>query len=83
MKFNRVSQNSPNAMRLQGIGVVQGTPAGELKPGDVIMWNFGYKSVVVELLKETAKTVTIRSEVDGTYYERKMGKTRLVCVLIP
>ena len=40
-----------NAVKLQGIyGAKEGTPTKDLKVGDVLIWNYGYKSEVVEFL---------------------------------
>ena len=73
-----------NTVKLQGIcGEKQGTPTKDLKVGDVIIWNFGYKSEVVEIIpSKTRKTFTImlRSFEDGQIRPRKMGADRLVVV---
>lgn len=73
-----------NTVKLQGIyGEKQGTPTKDLKVGDVIIWNFGYKSEVVEIIpSKTGKTITImlRSFEDGQIRPRKMGANRLVVV---
>lgn len=49
-----------NTVKLQGIsGNQTGTPTKKLKIGDVIVWNFGYKSKVVEINpSKTGKTIT-------------------------
>lgn len=70
-----------NTVRLQGLGTSKGTPVKDLKIGDIIMWNFGYKSQVVDLVpSKTGKTITamLRSDSDGVVRERKMGADRLV-----
>lgn len=39
-----------NTVKLQGIhGAQKGTATKNLKVGDVIVWNYGYKSEVVEI----------------------------------
>lgn len=83
MKYTLVNETATNAMRLQSIGNVLGTPAGEIKKGDILMWNFGSKSEVLEILNETSKTISIKEKQVGTSYigERKMTKSRLVCIL--
>lgn len=83
MKYTRVNETETNAMRLQSIGYVLGTPAGEIKESDILMWNFGSKSEVLEILNETPKTITIKEkQVGGSFIgERKMTKSRLVCIL--
>ena len=49
-----------NTVKLQGIsGQNAGTKTKDLKIGDVIIWNFGYKSEVVEITpSKTGKTIT-------------------------
>jgi hypothetical protein len=83
MKYQIVNNNHPRAKRLQGIGLVLGTPAEEIKVGDYLMWNFGYTSEVDSIIKETAKTLTISVIESKTrkLYERKLNKSRLVCLL--
>lgn len=70
-----------NEMRLQSIGIVQGTPAGEIKKGDTLCWNFGETSIVVDILRQTEKTIFVKTKTkNGNLYERKFLKTRLVCI---
>ena len=79
MKTTLVKEGTKNSMRLQGIGIVLGVPASEIKEGDFLIWNFGYTSEVTKILKETAKTVTLEIIESGKRYERKLNKTRIVC----
>ena len=83
MKYTLVNETATNAMRLQSIGNVLGTPESEIKKGDILMWNFGSKGEVLEIINETSKTITIKEKQVGDSYvgERKMTKTRLVCIL--
>lgn len=73
-----------NTVKLQGIsGHREGTPTKKLKIGDVIVWNFGYKSEVVEINpSKTGKTITfmLKSFESGGISPRKMGADRLVVV---
>ena len=73
-----------NAVKLQGIyGAKEGTPTKDLKVGDVLIWNYGYKSEVVEILpSKTGKTITfmMKSIESGKITPRKMGADRLVVV---
>lgn len=73
-----------NTIKLQGIsGRQAGTKAEDLKIGDVIIWNFGYKSEVVEITpSKTGKTITfmLKSFESGNVSARKMGAERLVVV---
>lgn len=69
-------------MKLQGIsGYHAGTKVKDLKPGNVIVWNFGYKSLVLNSFpSKTGKTysVTTKSLETDKVYIRKMGADRLV-----
>lgn len=71
-------------IKLQGIaGQQTGTAVKDLKVGDVLVWNYGYKSEIVELVpSKTGKTITamLRSLEDGQIRPRKMGAERLVVV---
>nr|DAN20475.1 MAG TPA: hypothetical protein [Caudoviricetes sp.] len=62
-------------VKLQGIYNKQEAKAvKELKTGDVIMWNYGYTSTVVDLIpSKTGKTITclLKSNQDGVVRERK------------
>lgn len=82
MKYATVSSATPNAMQLQSIGWVLGQPVKNIKLNDVLMWNFGETERVVEVIKETPKMIVIKVESkSGNYWERKMNKERLVCIL--
>lgn len=77
---------------LQDIGYYPATPAGALKPGMTMVWNFGYTSTVVEVTQGpndfaitapvTKGLVTIHERVtsDGVtkYYKRRKSATTLV-----
>lgn len=69
-------------MKLQGIyGEVKSKAVKDLKIGDVITWNYGYKSEVIDLIpSKTGKTVKVmlKSLQDGIIRERKMNATRQV-----
>lgn len=73
-----------NTVKLQGIsGQRAGTKTKDLKIGDVIIWNYGYKSKVVEITpSKTGKTITfmLKSFTSGNVSARKMGAERLVVV---
>ena len=70
MTYQKVKQGTKNAMRLQSI--VLGTPAGELKEGDTLMWNFGETSEVLQVLRETALTISVQTKT-------KYSKLKLLC----
>jgi hypothetical protein len=71
-----------NTVKLQGIyGQQQGKAVKDLKIGDIITWNYGYKSEVVEMIpSKTGKTITVflKSMQDGIVRNRKMVANRLV-----
>ncbi len=73
-----------NTIKLQGIsGHQEGTETKNIKIGDVIVWNYGMKSEVVEIIpSKTGKTITfmLKSHQDGEIRSRKMGAERLVVV---
>lgn len=73
-----------NTVKLQGIhGQQEGTATKNLKIGDVIVWNFGYKSEVMKITpSKTGKTITfmLKSLESGEINPRKMGAERLVVV---
>ena len=73
-----------NTVKLQGIsGHQKGTATKDLKIGDVIIWNYGYKSEVVGILpSKTGKTITfmLKSFESGNINARKMGADRLVVI---
>ena len=66
-------------IHLQSIGKVPATESINLKVGDITIWNFGYTSEIVEVIKETAKTrvLKIKSE-SGEFFERRFKNDRLV-----
>ena len=65
--------------QLQSVGTVNAKPAGQLQPGDVTIWNFGYKWEVVGFTKETAAQVVVEMiNNEGKTWQKRMGKTRLV-----
>ena len=73
-----------DTVKLQGIyGQQKGTSTKNLKVGDIIILNYGYKSEVVEIIpSKTGKTITfmLKSLESGKINSRKMGADRLVVV---
>lgn len=67
-------------IHLQSVGKVPAIQAGDIKPGDVLMWNFGSKYSVDSILKETEKTILIQttSLESGKTYNQRLFKNRLV-----
>ena len=68
-----------NTLHLQGIGKVAAKPAGEIRVGDTLTWNYGYRYTVtaVESCGSKSVKVTERSAT-GQQYTRRMLRTRLV-----
>lgn len=70
-------------MRLQGIGLCEAVAASNLKVGDVVIWNYGYKSQVVDIIpSKTGKTATFKmlSLGSGEVHDRKMNMSRPVVI---
>lgn len=72
-------------IKLQGIRKWQPAVAvKELKIGDIVKWNFGYTSEVVELIPtKTGKMITVMLKdhyKNGEPYPRRMGADRLIAV---
>lgn len=68
-------------IQLQSIGKRKATEAKNIKVGDTLIWNFGYTTKVLEIVKETAHTIIIRSiNESGKIYDRRLGKERLVAI---
>ena len=70
---------------LQGVGLVPAKAVKELDVygGDIIMWNYGYKSLVLRLIpSKTGKTfsATLQSLDTGKVSIRKLSADRLVAV---
>jgi len=65
-------------IQLQEIGFVPAKMGADVKVGDVLVWNYGYKSPVIAVLKETAAFTTFQIEEEGKLYERRIKKDRLV-----
>jgi glutamyl/glutaminyl-tRNA synthetase len=77
-----------NEMRLQGIGMVEGTEAGKIQVGDILRWNYGGLSKVISFeFSATGKTIICKLETKdhrsgkSDIYERKMRATRLVNIV--
>lgn len=67
-------------MHLQGIGKVRAKPAGELRKGDRLTWNYGQTSTVVSVRPVGAQSVEVVEEYgNGKRYNRTFRRTRLVC----
>lgn len=68
-------------VQLQSVGRVAAKPAGELLIGDVMIWNFGYTSKVVDITTRGTTQIVVHTQRDNdSTYTRVMNKTRLVAV---
>lgn len=68
-------------VHLQGIGKKEAREAKKLHVGDVITWNYGYKSEVVGMTpSKTGKTITfaLKSLEDNIVRNRKVKATTLL-----
>lgn len=70
-------------IRLQGLGVYVANLASEIRVGSILMWNFGQKSEVISINKESEKCIWIteRSIESGYQAERRLMKGRAVCIV--
>lgn len=69
-------------VQLINVGRVAAKPANDLHAGDVIIWNFGYTSAVVDITPrgKTQIVVELFNHNTCTRASRVMSKTRLVAV---
>lgn len=82
MKYQVRQSAAADTLQLQSIGHVIGQPAANVKVGNVLMWNFGQTSTVLEIVKTTPSFIVVKTESKGGYVgERKLKKSRLVCIL--
>ncbi len=69
-------------VQIQSVGRCKGKAAGQLQVGDVTIWNFGYTHAFVGFAKETkAQVIAQFANKDGSVWEKRMGKNRLVAVI--
>jgi hypothetical protein len=72
-----------NKIHLIGYGMVNAKPAKEVKKGDTLVWNYGVTSIVDSILRETPTQIVIEERYEsGKTYTRRMGKERLVGVML-
>lgn len=65
---------------LQGIGSHPAIKAEYLKPGDTIVYNYGYTSTFKRVIKRSKKSFLIEVESGGKLYQRRYYFGRLVAV---
>lgn len=63
---------------LQGIGLHNAKPAGDIQPGDVVVWNYGYSNpvVAVEPCGKTMVKVTYGPTSPAEGWTNKTNSTR-------
>ena len=71
-----------NSVQLQAVGLVEGTPAGEIKVGTTLLWNFGSTSEVIAIPKGSLKSIWLTEKSDrGFVYTRRFLKSRVIATL--
>ena len=76
-------KNLHGKVHLQGVGDKLAKKVCELKIGDVIMWNWGYTSTVVDLIpNKSGKSIkcVLKSSHDGIIRDRLMRSETLVAI---
>lgn len=82
MKYATRPAAASDTLQLQSIGHVIGRPASEITTGAVLMWNWGAKEEVLEVVKTTAASIVVKIKSGCGYIgERRLMKKRLVCIL--
>lgn len=73
------SKTNTNTTHLQGIGRVPAKPAGELEVGDVIIYNYGYRSTVCGIIARGKTQIIIHTASHtGGFYQSVINRSRLV-----
>lgn len=66
---------------LQGVGRVPAKTANDLQVGDIIIYNFGYRSTVCGITaKGKTQLVVHTASHDGGFYTSVINRSRLVAV---
>lgn len=68
-------------INLIGVGEVNAQPAANIKKGDMLMWHYGVKATVADIVKQTEKPVMIIERYGDKEYRRTLRKSSLVCIL--
>lgn len=70
-------------LHLQGIGKHPAKRVKDLEIGDVIVWNYGYKSIFRGIVKETKTQIIAKLfNEESRYHERRMSKEKLVGIKV-
>ena len=77
-----VKKNLQGKVHLQGVGNKPAKKVCELKVGDVIAWNWGYTSTVVDLIpnKSRKSIKCMLKDADGIVRDRMMRSETLVAI---
>ena len=74
-------------IQIQSVGKVNAKPAAEFSVGEKMLWNFGYSSEILEIVKETPTQIVFKinsisptGKVEDFTGERRLKKTRLVAI---
>lgn len=68
-------------IQLQRIGRMEATEAINIKKGDTLIWNFGCTEKVLDIIKETEKTILIDIICESGYRStRRLNKNSLVAI---
>lgn len=71
-----------STIRLQSVGHVNAKQAGQLKAGDVTIWNFGSKATIISQHSETRAMITFNMiDENQNEYKRRFKKTRYVGIV--
>ena len=65
-----------------GVGRVPAKPATDIQVGDVLVWNFNYKSTVLAIAPrgKTQLTIVEQYHNSNNIYQRNVTKTRLIAI---
>lgn len=74
---------SVETLFLVGVGDVWALPAGELRAGMTIRWNYDVRSRVVSVRRNDRVVDVVEEYGDGTRYARQWRCDRLIACLVP
>lgn len=77
----QLAEKRKHQSQLQGIGWKNAVAAQELKPGQHILYNYGYKSLILAVEPKGVKSVIVTTICEkGNQYNRRYKSTSLVAV---
>lgn len=81
LNFESYLQRTTSTIHLQGYGRAAAKKGSEFKIGEKMLWNYGSKSLITGIKKETKKFIIFLLKCsDGIIYERRIKKDRLVAI---